>query len=44
MAVLKATAITDCSSTRRRIRGLVTATSAVWQATAMVNETYKKSP
>jgi endonuclease-3 len=43
MAALKANDITDCSNTRRRIGRLVTITSAVWQATAMVNEKYRKS-
>ena len=44
MAVLKANDSSDCSKTRRRIACVETLTSAVCEATAMVNEKYRKSP
>lgn len=43
MAALKAKDSIDCSSTSRRIGRLVTITSAVWAATEIVNEKYRKS-
>ena len=44
MAVLKANDSNDCSKTRRCIACVETLTSAVCEATAMVNEKCRESP
>ena len=43
MAALKKKLMTDCAATTMRIGRVITATSEVCTATAMVNEKYRKS-